>query len=319
MIEGLEDRPLLQVETALVNASTCQDLLSPTNLVSSRLVDIAAGMDNMILSTMSRKRGRAPSSSNNSPPPPKKVSVGPSKASIPLLPPPLPRKNVGEKSTDKSSEVSTRSGDRPSPLPTRDQGDYLTPYQRDYEKSVGPKMIQDIESMNLSELAGSVQRVSFKLATIVSCYKNRITRQERKLQVENQDLKKRVESADRAKEKLAELDKLVAELEENVAITESTSSKLKGELSDLKFDLQATQSERDTLRTALKEEIKSLNEQLAEEKGKSAYVDDRLDAEYNSGVAFSYKYIMSVLKEEYPELDMSKQEAGVEKYMAVAG
>ncbi|XP_052291839.1 uncharacterized protein LOC107174877 [Citrus sinensis] len=281
LIKGLEDRPLLQVETVLVNASTCQDLLSPTNLVGSGLVDIAAGMDNKILSALSRKRGRAPSSSSNPPPPPKKVSAGPSKASVPALPPPPPRKSVGEKTTEKSSK--------------------------------------DIESVNLNELAGSIQRVSFKLATIVSCYKNRITRQERKLQAENQDLKKRVESADRSKEKLAELNKQITELEEKVAVAESTSSKLEGELGDLKSDIQATQSERDTLRTTLEGEIKSLSEQLVEEKGKSADVEDRLDVEYDSGVAFSYKCIMSVLKEEYPELDISKLEARVERYMAEAG
>ena len=66
---------------------------------------------------------------------------------------------------------------------------------------------------------------------------------------------------------------------------------------------------------ALEGEIKSLNEQLAEVKGKSADVDDRLDAKYDSGVAFFYKCIMSVLKEEYPELNMSKLEAGVQRYM----
>ncbi|XP_052297251.1 uncharacterized protein LOC127902384 [Citrus sinensis] len=320
LIGGLEDRPLLQMETALLNASTCQDLLSSTNLVGSGLVDIAVGMDSKILSAMTRKRGRTSSSSSNPPPPPpKKSSVGPSKAPVPALPPPPPRKSGGEKVVEKSSEVSTRSGDRSSPLPARDQGDYLTPYQRDYWKSVGPKMVLDIESMNLNELAGSVQRVSFKLATIVSCYKNRVTRHERKLQAEIQDLKKQVESADRSKEKLAELNKQVTELEEKVAIAESTTSKLEGELGDLKSDLQAAQSERDTLRTALEGEIKSLEEQLAEAKGKSADVDDRLDAEYDSGVAFSYKCIMSVLKEEYPELDMSKLEAGVERYMAEEG
>ncbi|XP_052289726.1 uncharacterized protein LOC127899757 [Citrus sinensis] len=282
LIGGLEDRPLLQVETALLNASTCQDLLSSTNLVGSGLVDIAVGMDSKILSAMTRKRGQTSSSSSNPPPPhPKKSSVGPSKAPVPALPPPPPRKSGGEKVAEKSSE--------------------------------------DIESMNLNELAGSVQRVSFKLATIVSCYKNRVTRHERKLQAENQDLKKRVESADRSKDKLAELNKQVTELEEKVAIAESTTSKLEGELGDLKSDLQAAQSERDTLRTALEGEIKSLEEQLAEAKGKSADVDDRLDAEYDSGVAFSYKCIMSVLKEEYPELDMSKLEAGVERYMAEVG
>ena len=59
-----------------------------------------------------------------------------------------------------------------------------------------------------------------------------------------------------------------------------------------------------------------MNEQIAELKGKSAEVDDRLDAEYNSGLAFCYKCIMFVLKEEYPELNMSKLEVGVHKYMA---
>ena len=70
------------------------------------------------------------------------------------------------------------------------------------------------------------------------------------------------------------------------------------------------------MKTALEGEIKSLNEQLAELKGKSADVDDRLDAEYNSGLAFCYKCIMFALKEEYPELNKSKLEAGVQKYMA---
>ncbi|XP_024036833.1 uncharacterized protein LOC107176598 [Citrus sinensis] len=106
LIGGLEDRPLLQVETALLNAPTCQDLLSPTSLVDSGLVDLAAGMDNTILSAMSRERGRAPSSSSNPPPPPKKTSVGPSKALVPALPPPPPRKSGGEKTSDKSPEVS---------------------------------------------------------------------------------------------------------------------------------------------------------------------------------------------------------------------
>ncbi|XP_015386967.1 uncharacterized protein LOC107177552 [Citrus sinensis] len=128
LIEGIEDRPLLQVETALVNASTCQDLMSPTNLVGLGLVDIAVGMDNKILSAMSRKRGRALSSSSNPPPPLKKTSVGPSKTLVPALPPPPPRKSGGEKTSDKSPEVSIQSGGRSSPLPSRDQGDYLSPY-----------------------------------------------------------------------------------------------------------------------------------------------------------------------------------------------
>lgn len=49
----------------------------------------------------------------------------------------------------------------------------MTPYKKDYNKSVGPKMVKDIESMTLVELGGSVQRVAFKLATLVSCYRGR--------------------------------------------------------------------------------------------------------------------------------------------------
>ena len=50
------------------------------------------------------------------------------------------------------------------------------------------------------------------------------------------------------------------DLEEKVAMAESTSIKLENELGDLKFDLQATQSERDTLKMPLEGEIKSLSE-----------------------------------------------------------
>ena len=104
------------METALVNASTCQVLLSPANLAESRLVDVTAGMDNKILSAMTRKRGRVSGSSSN-PPPLKKTSVDPSKASALTLPSPPPQKNGGEKASDKSPEVNIQSGDRSAPLP----------------------------------------------------------------------------------------------------------------------------------------------------------------------------------------------------------
>ncbi|XP_024041980.1 uncharacterized protein LOC112099112 [Citrus clementina] len=120
LIKQLEDVPLLKVETALVNASHCQDLLSPTNLLGSGLVDVVAGMHNKILSAMSRKCARGSGDSRNAPTPQKKNSVGPSKTLVPALPPPPPQKNDGEKFCDKSPEVSTQSRDRALPLPPRD-------------------------------------------------------------------------------------------------------------------------------------------------------------------------------------------------------
>lgn len=62
-----------------------------------------------------------------------------------------------------------------------------------------------------------------------------------------------------------------------------------------------------------------MNKQIAELKGKSTEVDDRLDAEYHSGIAFCYKCIIFLLKEEYPELNMSKLEICVQKYTAEQG
>ena len=132
-------------------------------------------------------------------------------------------------------------------------------------------------------------------------------------------MKKKVESADRSNEKMLDLHRQVLDLEEKVAIAEFKSSKLESEFGDLKSNLEATQSERDTLTMAYEEQVKSLNEQIAELKGKSAEVDDRLDAEYDSGLAFCYKCIMFVLKKEYLELNMSKLETGVQKYMAEQG
>ena len=54
------------------------------------------------------------------------------------------------------------------------------------------------------------------------------------------------------------------DLDEKVTITKSKSSKLENELGDLKSDLEATQSKRDTQKTAYEDQIKSLNEQIVE-------------------------------------------------------
>ena len=90
-------------------------------------MDVVAGMDNTILSVMSRKRARGSGDSNNTLASQKKSNINPSKAPIPALPPHPPRKNDGVKLHNKSPKVNTQSGDRASLLPPRDQGDYLNP------------------------------------------------------------------------------------------------------------------------------------------------------------------------------------------------
>lgn len=132
-------------------------------------------------------------------------------------------------------------------------------------------------------------------------------------------MKKKVESTDRSKEKMLELHRQVMDLEEKVALTESKCSQLESELANLKSDLEAAQSEQDTQKMAYEEQTKSLDTQIAELKGKSADVDDRLDAEYDYGLAFCDKCIMFVLKKEYPELNMNKLEASIQEYMAEQG
>lgn len=72
---------------------------------------------------------------------------------------------------------------------------------------MGQKLVRDFESMNPTELVGFLQRIAFELATATSCYKFKVARHEKKRQAEIEDLKKKVESADRWKEKMLELHK----------------------------------------------------------------------------------------------------------------
>lgn len=124
--------------------------------MESRLVDIAAGMDNKILSAIARKRAQGTGGSSNAPTPQKRNNVGPTKIPAPALAPPPIWKNRGEKSREKSPESIAPSTDRAlSPSPW-DWGDHLVTYQREFSKVVGPKSVKELEGMNLTELGGSL-------------------------------------------------------------------------------------------------------------------------------------------------------------------
>lgn len=104
-----------------------------------------------------------------------------------------------------------------------------------------------------------IQRITFKLAILASCYKHKTVRYEMRQQAEIQDLTKKTKSADRSKKKMLDLHMQVMYMEEKVAIAKCKSSKLESELADLRSDLEATQNERDTQKTAYEEQIKSLD------------------------------------------------------------
>lgn len=130
-----------------------------------------------------------------------------------------------------------------------------------------------------------------------------------------QDPRKKAESADRSKEKILELYKQVMDLKEKVALAESRPALLEREL-EVKFDLDVAQIERDTHRSAHAKQIKTLKSLIAELKDKEDSVEERMDTEYNSRLAFSYNCIMSILRKEYLELNMDKLKASVTKYIA---
>lgn len=88
MVYNIKNELLLKVEIALVKTYSCKDLLSSTSLMESRLVDIAAGMDNKILSAMARKRAQGTGGSSNAPTPQKRNNIGPTKIPAPALAPP---------------------------------------------------------------------------------------------------------------------------------------------------------------------------------------------------------------------------------------
>lgn len=208
MVYNIKNESLLKVEIALVNTYSCKDLLSLTSLVESHLVDIAAKMDNKILSAMARKRVQDTGDSTNAPTPKKRDNVGLTKISTPALPPPLIWKNKGEKSREKSPESIAPSTDRAlSPSPW-DWGDHLVTYKREYSKVVGPKLVKEVEGVNLTELRGSLQKIAFQLTTVASCYKLKAGHHEKKQQTEIHNLQKQqMESIDRSKEKMLEMHK----------------------------------------------------------------------------------------------------------------
>ena len=172
LIKQLEDVPLLKVETALVNASHCQDLLSPTNLLGSGLVDVVVGMDNKILSAMSRKRARGSSDSRTAPTPQKKNNVGPL----------LQLERMAERSFVTRALRSVLNPEielRRFRLRTRV---IIWPCTIGIMSNQwGSKWLKTLRAWVLASWGGSVQRVSFKLGTLISCYKNRSMCHERKL------------------------------------------------------------------------------------------------------------------------------------------
>ena len=83
LVYNIKNERLLKVEIALVNTCSCKDLLLSKSLVESCLVDIAAGMDNKILSAMARKRAQGIGDSSNAPTPQKRNNVGSTKIPTP--------------------------------------------------------------------------------------------------------------------------------------------------------------------------------------------------------------------------------------------
>lgn len=84
----------------------------------------------------------------------------------------------------------------------------------------------------------------------------------------------------------------------------------------MESDLDIARSEWDTQKSAYEEQIKSLIFLITKLKDKVNNIEDRMDEEYDSRLAFSYNCIMSILKNEYPKLKIDKLEASVNKYMA---
>lgn len=87
------------------------------------------------------------------------------------------------------------------------------------------------------------------------------------------------------------------------------------ELLETKVELDTARSQRDALKFAHDELLKSSESQVSELKDKVKNLEQQLDGEYKFGLTFSYNCIMSVLKKEYPELNMHKLVASVNKYM----
>lgn len=126
---------------------------------------------------------------------------------------------------------------------------------------------------------------------------------------ENQNLKKELEKEN---EQFTKLGAMIKKLEEKAALSESTSSQLKRELSIVMSQLINSKKDLDTQRFAFELQLEVEAHRLL---SRIDSLEEWGVAEYNSGLSFYYDCIMFVLKKEYPELNMSKLEARVNAQM----
>lgn len=121
---------------------------------------------------MTRKHSRGTGDTSSAPTPLKRSNVAPSSFPPPALPPhPLARKSVNERLRERILEGHASSSERASPPSSQHRTNFLGAYQKEYAKAVKLKFVKELEGMTLGEMAGSLKKITFHLATASTCYK----------------------------------------------------------------------------------------------------------------------------------------------------
>lgn len=105
---------------------------------------------------------------------------------------------------------------------------------------------------------------------------------------------------------------MIEKLEDKATLSESTPSQLEHELSVVRSELINSKKDLDTQRFAFEHQLEAEARRL---QNKIDHLEKHNFNEYNSRLSFCYNCIMFVLKKEYPELNMTKLEAGVNANM----
>ncbi|XP_024046699.1 uncharacterized protein LOC112101037 [Citrus clementina] len=178
----LQPDPLIEVEAVLANSCSGRDLLSTYNLFESHLVHTDLKMKDAVIGALTRKRPRphtAKHDQNKGALFAKWVNTAEQVPLLRTLPPP-PTK-AGE-----SSGTTTDPNSPPPPTWSKprlpdNRPEHLVPYISKFSRLVSKKDLEDFDGSTLNELVGAMQYSAFYLGCMVTYYKAKVGRYDRKM------------------------------------------------------------------------------------------------------------------------------------------
>ncbi|KAL9444034.1 hypothetical protein AB3S75_017251 [Citrus x aurantiifolia] len=147
-----------------------------------------------------------------------------------------------------------------------------------------------------------MQYSAFHLSCMITYYKAKVGRYDRKM---NEDIQSAMSRADHAEKKAGELNLENLKLMEQESLAQAKAITLEDELTKVKEDLQRQKAMYEAQLESLRDSHRVQVENLEKE----------ADNQYDQGLRHSYRCIMAVLGKQHPDIKMDDLAAGVAQHM----